>query len=126
MCSSDLEPYTKPPGYLGVEQTIRSLRSPNPRAFRTLFTPSGRPVELTTASVDDFIECGVAFCGSPDDVYEQICAFVDAIGGLGNLMLMGQGGRLGHADTEDSLRLFARDVMPRLKEREARTRLVAA
>jgi hypothetical protein len=41
-------------------------------------------------------------------------------------MLMGQGGRLGHADTEDSLRLFARDVMPRLKEREARTRLVAA
>ena len=120
------EPYTKPPGYLGVEQTIRSLRSPNPRAFRTLFTPSGRPVELTTASVDDFIECGVAFCGSPDDVYEQICAFVDAIGGFGNLMLMGQGGRLGHADTEDSLRLFARDVMPRLKEREARTRLVAA
>jgi alkanesulfonate monooxygenase SsuD/methylene tetrahydromethanopterin reductase-like flavin-dependent oxidoreductase (luciferase family) len=120
------EPYTKPPGYLGVEATIRSLRSPNPRAFRTLFTPSGRAVELTTASIDDFIECGVAFCGTPDDVYEQICAFVDGIGGLGNLMLMGQGGRLNHADTVDSLTLFSRDVMPRLKEREAKTRLVAA
>jgi alkanesulfonate monooxygenase SsuD/methylene tetrahydromethanopterin reductase-like flavin-dependent oxidoreductase (luciferase family) len=112
------EPFTKPPGYLGVEQTMRSLRSPNPRAFRTLFTPKGRPVELTTASIDDFIECGVAFCGTPDQVYAQICTFVDAIGGVGNLMLMAQGGRLGHADTVDSMTLFAREVLPRLQERE--------
>ena len=113
------DPFNKPPGYFTVEQSLRSLRSPNPRAFRTLFTPSGRPVELSKASIDDFIETGVVFAGTPDQVYAQICAFVDALGGLGNLLLMGQGGKLGPEDTVDSMRLFASEVMPRLKQREA-------
>ncbi len=114
------DPFNKPPGYFSVEAAVRSARSPNPRAFRTLYTPSGRAVELSTASLDDFIECGIAFAGTPDQVYQQICAFLDGIGGLGNLLLMGQGGKLDAADTTDSMKLFARDVMPRLKEREAR------
>ena len=120
------DPYNKPPAYFPVEAAVKSMRSPNPRAFRTLYTPSGRPVELTKASIEDFIECGVAFCGTPDDVYEQICEFVDKVGGLGNLLLMNQGGRLGAKDTTDSLTLFGREVLPRLKEREAKTRLFAA
>lgn len=120
------DPYNKPPGYFAVDASIRSLRSPNPKAFRTLFTPGGRPVELTTASIEDFIECGVAFCGTPDQVFDQICNFVDTVGGVGNLLLMNQGGYLDHADTVDSLRLFGREVLPRLKEREAARRLFAA
>ena len=114
------DPFNKPPGYFSVEAAVRSARSPNPRAFRTLYTPSGRPVELATATLDDFIECGIAFAGTPDQVYQQICAFVDGVGGLGNLLLMGQGGKLDAHDTTDSMKLFAREVMPRLKEREAR------
>ena len=53
----------------GVDATIRSLRSPNPRAFRTLFTPSGRAVELTTASIDDFIDVGLVHIGVPNRLW---------------------------------------------------------
>jgi alkanesulfonate monooxygenase SsuD/methylene tetrahydromethanopterin reductase-like flavin-dependent oxidoreductase (luciferase family) len=120
------DPFNKPPGYFSVETAMRSARSPNPRAFRTLMTPKGRPVELSTATLDDFIECGIAFAGTPDQVFNQICEFLDGIGGLGNLLLMGQGGSLSAADTTDSMKLFARDVMPRLKERQARTRVFEA
>ncbi len=120
------DPFNKPPGYISVEAAMRSARSPNPRAFRTLMTPKGRPVELSTATLDDFVECGIAFCGTPDQVFNQICAFLDGIGGLGNLLLMGQGGSLNAADTTDSMKLFAREVMPRLKERQAKTRIFEA
>jgi hypothetical protein len=34
---------------------------------------------------------------------------------MGNLLMMGQGGELTHAQTVDNLTLFAREVYPRLK-----------
>jgi hypothetical protein len=34
---------------------------------------------------------------------------------MGNLLMMGQGGELSHAQTVDNLTLFAREVYPRLK-----------
>ena len=120
------DPFNKPPGYFTVEAAMRSARSPNPRAFRTLMTPKGRPVELSTASLDDFIECGIAFAGTPDQVFNQICAFTDGIGGLGNLLMMSQGGHLGPEDTCDSMRLFASEVMPRLKARQAQAQFFEA
>ena len=120
------DPFNKPPGYFTLEAAMKSARSTNPRAFRSLMTPSGRAVELSKASIDDFIECGIAFCGTPDQVYDQICRFVDQVGGLGNLLLMSQGGYLNHKDTVDSMTLFAREVLPRLQERESRGRLFAA
>ena len=105
---------------------MRSARSPNPRAFRTLMTPKGRPVELSSASLDDFIECGIAFAGTPDQVFNQICEFTDGVGGLGNLLMMTQGGHLGPEDTCDSMRLFASEVMPRLKARQAQAQFFEA
>jgi hypothetical protein len=36
------------------------------------------------------------------------------MGGLGNLLLMFQGGDLGHAETINSLSLFGREVLPQL------------
>jgi hypothetical protein len=38
------------------------------------------------------------------------------VGGLGNLLMMGQAGHLSHAETVDNLTLFAKEVMPRLKQ----------
>jgi hypothetical protein len=40
--------------------------------------------------------------------------------------MMQQGGHLGHEDTVDSMNLFAKHVMPRLKERQANVQLFAA
>ncbi len=41
--------------------------------------------------------------------------FCGHCGGMDNLLMMGQGGELTHAQTVDNLTLFARQVCPRLK-----------
>jgi len=71
---------------------------------------------MATASVQELIDAAIMFCGTPDHVYAQIVDFTAHCGGLGNLLMMGQAGNLNHADTVDSLTLFANEVMPRLKE----------
>jgi hypothetical protein len=35
---------------------------------------------------------------------------------MGNLLMMGHAGAMTHAETVDNLALFAKEVMPRLKE----------
>ena len=50
------------------------------------------------------------------DVFEQIKEFNDHVGGLGHLLMMGQGGYISHADTVANLNLFSREVLPRLAE----------
>jgi alkanesulfonate monooxygenase SsuD/methylene tetrahydromethanopterin reductase-like flavin-dependent oxidoreductase (luciferase family) len=71
---------------------------------------------LATSSLDDLVAAGVMFYGTPGQVYAQITDFSDAVGGIGNLLMMGQAGHLSHADTVDNLTLFAKEVMPRLKQ----------
>ena len=53
---------------------------------------------------------------TPDQVYDQIARFYDLTGGFGNLLMMGQGGNLGHEDTVANLTLFSKEVLPRLQE----------
>ena len=46
---------------------------------------------------------------------------------MGNLLMMGHAGCLSHEDTVDNLTLFAKEVMPRLKEyRQPRREATAA
>ena len=68
-----------------------------------------------SASAEDLIDAGILFCGTPDEVYEQIVDFCDYCGGMGNLLMMGHAGFLTHEQTVDNLTLFAREVYPRLK-----------
>jgi alkanesulfonate monooxygenase SsuD/methylene tetrahydromethanopterin reductase-like flavin-dependent oxidoreductase (luciferase family) len=56
------------------------------------------------------------FAGTPDDVYRQIRDFNERIGGFGHLLFFGQGGFLDHKDTVANITLFAREVLPRLRE----------
>ena len=62
------------------------------------------------------IKSGTCFAGTPDDVYDQIKALSDSVGGFGHLLMFGQGGFLDHKDTVANITLFAREVMPRLRE----------
>lgn len=110
------EPFGRPPGYLSPADVARKLKI-SKAGYLPLTTPSGRTFEATTAPLSDLIEAGILFAGTPDQVYEQITGFTDAIGGLGHLMLMMQGGDLSHPETVDSLKLFSTEVLPRLKER---------
>lgn len=106
-------PFRNPPGYLSVEEQARLMRGKTPpRAL----AKDGRAIDIRAGNVQDLIDGGILFCGTPDQVYQQITEFCDYCGGMSNLLMMGHGGFLAHEDTVDNLTLFAKEVLPRLKE----------
>ena len=48
------------------------------------------------------------------------------VGGFGHLLFFGQGGFLDHADTKENLRLFAKEVLPRLRDLNPEAKRAAA
>ena len=76
----------------------------------------GRRIDASKATVDDFIDAGLVFAGTPDMVFAQIKEFHDHVGGFGHLLMMGQGGYISHEDTVGNLKLFSKEVLPRLGE----------
>ncbi len=110
--------FANPPGYVApamAAQAIRTAGAGGARATRVQ-TKDGRPINPRTMSVDEAIDAGLSFAGTPDDVWDQLKAFYDHVGGFGHLLMMGQGGRISHEDTVDNLTLFSKEVLPRLKE----------
>lgn len=71
---------------------------------------------FTAATIEDQTTRGNVFWGTPDQVYAQIKKFYDYSGGFGHLLMMGQAGFLSNEDTVKSIKLFAEEVYPRLKE----------
>ena len=65
-------------------------------------------------TVEDAIDAGLVFAGTPDDVFDQLLAFYDHVGGFGHLLMMGQGGLLDHDETVANLTLFSKEVLPRV------------
>ena len=102
-----------PPGYTSNEITAQMLhnRGPNMIPLR-----NGGQFEMQFGTVDEFIDAGVAFAGTPDTVFEQIKEFHQHVGGLGQLLMMAQGGHISHDDTVSNLRLFSKEVLPRLSD----------
>jgi alkanesulfonate monooxygenase SsuD/methylene tetrahydromethanopterin reductase-like flavin-dependent oxidoreductase (luciferase family) len=102
-----------PPGYTSNEVSGQALKNRG-----TLKVPlrDGTEVDMQSASVDEFINAGIAFAGNPDTVFEQIREFSEHVGGIGHLLMMGQGGHISHEDTVANLTLFSREVLPRLRE----------
>ena len=80
------------------------------------YTKDGRVVNMAKGSVQDLIDSGVLFCGTPDQVYDQIVDFIGHCGGMGNLLMMGHAGGMSHEDTVSNLTIFGEEVLPRLKE----------
>lgn len=67
------------------------------------------------ATVDKAIDAGIMIAGTPDQCYRQIKKLYDYVGGFGHLLNMGQAGFLEHDDAVHGIRMFAREVYPRLK-----------
>jgi len=115
--------WVNPPGYMPVEDNAKALRaSQKPGyvpAYATILRHDGSRIPQATASIDEMIDNYVVFAGTPDQVFNQIKEYNDYVGGLGNLIMMGQGGELTHAETVDSYSLFAKHVQPRLKDLQA-------
>jgi alkanesulfonate monooxygenase SsuD/methylene tetrahydromethanopterin reductase-like flavin-dependent oxidoreductase (luciferase family) len=112
------EQYRNPPGFVPAASAARMWKQSGGTAFRdmSLYARDGRRLaSFAGATLKDTMEGGLMFAGTPDQVYEQIVDFYEAIGGFGHFQMMAQAGSMNHADTEDSLRLFAKEVMPRLE-----------
>ena len=71
---------------------------------------------LMSIDAEEAKTMGILFAGNPDSVYRQIMDFYDKVGGFGHLSLVGRTGFMTHAETQKGIRLFAKEVLPRLKE----------
>ncbi|HWV40684.1 LLM class flavin-dependent oxidoreductase [Pseudorhodoplanes sp.] len=109
--------FRNPPGYLSVADNVRIMKSGSTQ--RPSATKSGHPVLLSTATLDELIDAGVIFCGTPEQVLEQVGDFRHGVGAFSNLLLMMQCAGLSHEETMSSLNLFAEGVMPRLREAQS-------
>jgi alkanesulfonate monooxygenase SsuD/methylene tetrahydromethanopterin reductase-like flavin-dependent oxidoreductase (luciferase family) len=119
------EAFTNPPGYNSHAANVAMLKSAGKRGG-FVRDRHGNPIDQTKASIGQLIESGTCFAGTPDDVFAQIKALNDSVGGFGNLLMFGQGGFLDHADTVQNITLFAKEVLPRLRDLNPAPRREAA
>ena len=56
------------------------------------------------------------FAGNPDTAYRQIIDFQAKAGRFEHLVLASRSGFMTHAEAEKGLNLFAKEVLPRLRE----------
>lgn len=121
------EAFMNPPGYMPPAANAEWLKRNQTRgragAHFPAMTRDGRRLNIGSGAgtglgvtAAEMVDAAIGFAGTPDQVYDQIVAFLEHSGGIGNLMLMGQGGELSHADAQANLTLFAREVLPRLQE----------
>jgi alkanesulfonate monooxygenase SsuD/methylene tetrahydromethanopterin reductase-like flavin-dependent oxidoreductase (luciferase family) len=110
-------PYAMPPGYFPPAMLAKSLRETSKVGKIPLQSSFGKALDMKDAGIDELVDAGCMFCGTPDQVFRQIEKFHKGIGGFGHLILMAQAGKLNHRDTADSIRLFGAEVMPKLKDR---------
>lgn len=115
------EAFMNPPGYMSVEGNAKWLRMGISRGRAGNHYPAtlkdGTVINQATATMEQLIDANILFAGTPDEVYDQMCEFNDYVGGIGNFVMMFHGGEMPHADASDSLTMFAKEVLPRLKER---------
>jgi alkanesulfonate monooxygenase SsuD/methylene tetrahydromethanopterin reductase-like flavin-dependent oxidoreductase (luciferase family) len=86
-----------------------------PRPGATILSANQNAARLTSISVEGAQAQGILFAGNPDTVYRQIMEFYDQVGGFGHLTLIGRSGYMTHAESEKGIRLFANEVLPRLR-----------
>jgi alkanesulfonate monooxygenase SsuD/methylene tetrahydromethanopterin reductase-like flavin-dependent oxidoreductase (luciferase family) len=106
------------PGAAPPEHAPQLYRSaPRPGAGHgPVASASQNAATLIGMTAEQAMKRGILFVGSPDTVYRQIMDFYDEVGGFGHLVLVGRTGYMTHAETERSIKLFAKDVLPRLRE----------
>jgi alkanesulfonate monooxygenase SsuD/methylene tetrahydromethanopterin reductase-like flavin-dependent oxidoreductase (luciferase family) len=97
-----------PPGYSSIASTKSLIQ--NKFAMRA-----------SAQTIDALVDLGMVVVGSAATVRETLTAYARELG-VGNLIAMLQVATLPADLTEKNLRLFARDVMPYLREVDARAR----
>ena len=110
--------FMNPPGYAsaGAERAGHQDERRRVAAPAASRSRDGRNIDPRTMTVEDAIDAGLVFAGTPDEVFDQLRAFYDHVGGFGHLLMMGQGGLLDHDETVANLTLFSKEVLPRVED----------
>jgi alkanesulfonate monooxygenase SsuD/methylene tetrahydromethanopterin reductase-like flavin-dependent oxidoreductase (luciferase family) len=74
---------------------------------------------LVGISPEQAVAQGILFAGNPDTVCRQIMDFQRQAGAFGNLNIIGRSGFLTHTEAVKGIKMFAREVLPRLTETAA-------
>src|SRR5262249_50378587 len=85
-------------------------------AEKGVASASHNAARLVSITAEEAMAQGILFGGNPDTVYRQIMEFYDKVGGFGHLSLVGRSGFMTHAESEKGIKLFATEVLPRLRE----------
>jgi alkanesulfonate monooxygenase SsuD/methylene tetrahydromethanopterin reductase-like flavin-dependent oxidoreductase (luciferase family) len=99
--------FTNPPGYHPIAATVNAMKGSSGSGIFKMFQ---------NPRLEEFMEHELVFAGNPDSVYRQIVKMYNYVGGFGHLLIMGQAGFLDHDETVKGMKLFAKEVYPRLKE----------
>ena len=116
---SRLLPGIAPPHVAGQAWRTRPKRADGPdlvNAEKGVATASENARKLVSITVDEAMAQGILFAGNPDSVFAQIKQFHDEVGGFGHLTMIGRTGFMTHGESEKSIRLFGKEVLPRLRE----------
>jgi alkanesulfonate monooxygenase SsuD/methylene tetrahydromethanopterin reductase-like flavin-dependent oxidoreductase (luciferase family) len=96
-----------------------------PELAPALYTTKPRPgvpavarpaAGLVGITAEQAMAKGLMFAGDPDSVYRQIVAHREHVGPYEHLVLAGRSGFMTHVDATKGLKLFAKEVLPRLRE----------
>ena len=104
------------PGNAPPEAAPQIYRTAPKVAPGAVLTAGQNAARLTSIGAEQAMAQGILFAGNPDSVYKQVMDFYDQVGGFGHLSLVGRSGFMTHAESEKSIRLFSKEVLPRLRE----------
>ena len=71
---------------------------------------------LIGITADQAMAKGLMFAGNPDSVYRQIREYRERVGPFEHLVLASRSGFMTHGEATKGLKLFAKEVLPRLRE----------
>jgi alkanesulfonate monooxygenase SsuD/methylene tetrahydromethanopterin reductase-like flavin-dependent oxidoreductase (luciferase family) len=107
--------FAQPPGYVseatqraGIESQVARAAGAAPPRYQDKF-------KLLAKEMEDIVDEGYVIVGSPDEVAEQLEEVATDLN-VGHLMLLLQFGNMGKELTRHNTRLFAEQVMPRMKK----------
>jgi hypothetical protein len=69
---------------------------------------------LIGITAEQAIQRGILVAGNPDTVVKQVMDIYDKVGGFAHLIFVGRSGFLTHQEANKTIRLMAKEVLPRL------------
>lgn len=110
--------FANPPGYSPLAANVAALRAGitgGLGSHQQVRSRSGERLSRDKLTVESMIDAGVMFAGTPDMVCKQIEAFRNHVGEFNHLMFMSQGGWMSPADSAANIRMFGKEVLPRIQ-----------